>query len=49
MLQVMMSNRSFLAKTDITRESSSFCSKLPSIMRLYLRVREKNNAFFALQ
>ena len=37
-----MSNRSFLAKTDIMRESSSFCSKLPSTMRrLYLGVCEK--------
>ena len=42
MLQVITSNRYFLARRDIVRESSSFCSTLSSAMRrLYLRACEK--------
>ena len=37
-----MSNEYFLARRDIARESSSFCSKLSSAMRrLSLRACEK--------
>ena len=43
MLGVMISNGYFLAREDIVRESSSFCSKLSSATwRLYLRACEKN-------
>ena len=42
MLQVITSNRYFLARRDIVRESSSFCSMLSSARRrLYLRACEK--------
>ena len=40
---MMISNGYFLAREDIVRESSSFCSKLSSATRrLYLRACEKN-------
>ena len=42
MLQVMTSKGYFLARRDIVRETSSFCSMLSSAMRrLYLRACEK--------
>ena len=42
MLQVITSNWYILARRDIVRESSSFCSTLSSAMRrLYLRACEK--------
>ena len=42
MLRVITSNGYFLARRDIVRESSSFCSMLSSVMRrLYLRACEK--------
>ena len=42
MLRVITSNGYFLARRDIVRESSSFCSTLSSAMRrLYLRACEK--------
>ena len=42
MLWAMTSSGYFLAKRDIARKSSSFCSKLSSaIRRLYLRACEK--------
>ena len=45
-LQVMTSKGYFLARRDIVRESSSFCSMLSSAMRrLYLRACNKT-AFF---
>ena len=42
MLRVITSNGYFLARRDIVRETSSFCSMLSSVMRrLYLRACEK--------
>ena len=42
MLRVMISKEYFLAKRDTSRESSSFCSMVPSpVRRLYLRACEK--------
>ena len=42
MLRVMISQEYFLAKRDTARESSSFCSMVPSpARRLYLRACEK--------
>ena len=42
MLWVITSNGYFLARRDVVRESSSFCSTLSSAMRrLYLRACEK--------
>ena len=42
MLQVMISKGYFLARRDIVRESSSFCSMVLSAMRrLYLRASDK--------
>ena len=42
MLRVITSNGYFLARRDIVRESSSFCSTFSSAMRrLYLRACEK--------
>ena len=42
MLRVMISKGYCLARRDIARESSSFCSRVSSVMgRLYLRACEK--------
>ena len=49
MYWVMISSRYFLARRDIVRESSSFCSKLSSaVRRLYLRSCEKTMLSFHL-
>ena len=41
MLRVMISKGYFLARKDTVRESSSFCRRVSSAMRLYLRSCEK--------
>ena len=41
MLGVMLSKGYFLARRDTASELSSFCSRVSSAMRLYLRACEK--------